>query len=103
MRLEKLIGYLREKYRVQLNATEFHAEPRHVWFWNFEVKESRRNKGTGTAVIAALKDWSVKNQVPLTCEPGSPELIKFYEHRGFKLEYGKQMVFRPERINENIK
>jgi len=58
---------------------------RHAWVHDFVVRESRRNEGFGSELLAWLESWAADRDcavLALACHEANPEGKTFYEDNG---------------------
>ena len=88
---DKLIGFL--SYYIWERATKY------LWIDEFEITESERRKGYGTALMNEVREIVKReklSRIELNCWAFNEDAIKFYE----KLGYTEQRIVF-EKINED--
>ena len=88
---DKLIGFL--SYYIWERATKY------LWIDEFEITESERRKGYGTALMNEVREIVKRenlSRIELNCWAFNEDAIKFYEKLGY---VEQRIVF--EKINED--
>lgn len=88
---DKLIGFL--SYYIWERATKY------LWIDEFEITESERRKGYGTALMNEVREIAKReklSRIELNCWAFNEDAIKFYEKLGY---VEQRIVF--EKINED--